>query len=193
MKKVLIINGHPDVESLSFSIAEAYKNGANESGAEIKEIIVRDLDFNPNLQFGYRRRTELEPDLLAAQQKITWAEHIVWIYPVWWGSYPAILKGFIDRVFLPGFAFEKKENSIWWNKLLKGKSARIISTLDQPAWYYWLVYMQPSNNAMKKMTLEFSGFKPVKTTTIGPIRLSKESFRQNWLNKIEKIARKEAI
>ena len=190
MKKVLIINGHPDVESFNFSIAEAYKRGALESGAEIKEIIVRDLNFNPNLQFGYRKRTELEPDLLEAQQKITWAEHIVWIYPVWWGLYPAILKGFIDRVFLPGFAFAKRENSVWWDKLLTGKSARIISTLDQPAWYYWLINLQPSNNAMKKMTLEFSGFKPVKTTTIGPIRLSKENYRKNWLNKIEKLGRK---
>lgn len=190
MKKVLIINGHPDTQSYNFSIAEAYKKGALETSAEIKEIIVRDLNFNPNLQFGYRKRTELEPDLLEAQQKITWAEHIVWIYPVWWGSYPAILKGFIDRVFLPGFAFEKRENSVWWDKLLSGKSARIISTLDQPAWYYWLINLQPSTNAMKKMTLEFSGFNPVKTTTIGPIRLSKENYRKNWLNKIEKLGRK---
>ena len=114
---------------------------------------------------------------------------MVWIYPVWWASLPAILKGFIDRVFLPGFAFKKIENSLWWDKLLKGKSARIISTLDQPAWFYWLVNKQPSNQAMKKLVLQFCGIKPVKVTTIGPIRLSKESFRQKWLIKIEKLGR----
>jgi NAD(P)H dehydrogenase (quinone) len=187
VRKILIINGHPDRESFNFSLAEAYKKGAISSGAEIKEITIRDLNFNPNLEFGYRKRTELEPDLLEAQEKIKWAEHLVWIYPVWWGSFPAILKGFIDRVFLPGFAFEKRENSIWWDKLLKNKSARIISTLDQPAWYYWLVNRQPSNNAMKKLVLQFCGINPVKITTIGPLRLSKESFRQNWLTKIEKL------
>jgi len=71
-----------------------------------KILIINELDFNPNLQFGYRKRTELEPDLLKAQELIKWADHLVWIYPVWWGSIPAIMKGFIDRVFLPGFAFQ---------------------------------------------------------------------------------------
>lgn len=187
MNKILIINGHPDQESFNFAIAEAYKKGAVESGAEVKQIVVRNLVFNPNLQFGYRKRTELELDLIDAQEKIKWATHLVWIYPVWWGSLPAILKGFIDRVFLPGFAFQKRENSVWWDKLLIGKSARIICTLDQPAWYYWLVYRQPSTNAMKNLTLQFSGISPVKVTTIGPVRLSKDAYRANWLKKIERL------
>lgn len=188
MKKILIINGHPDSESFNAALAESYKKGAIVSGAEVKEIKVRELQFNPNLQFGYRKRTELEPELLDAQEKIRWAEHLVWIYPVWWGSIPAILKGFIDRVFLPGFAFKKRDNSVWWDKLLINKSARIISTLDQPAWYYLLMYRQPSNNAMKKLTLEFCGISPVRVTTIGPIRLSKERYRTKWLSKIEQLA-----
>lgn len=187
MKKILIINGHPDKESFNFSLAESYKKGAVASGAEVKEIVIRELDFNPNLQFGYRKRTDLEPDLMEAQEKIKWAEHLVWVYPVWWGSVPALMKGFIDRVFLPGFAFQKRENSVWWDKLLTNKSARIISTLDQPAWYYWLVYRQPSHHAMKKLTLQFCGISPVGITTIGPIRLSEETYREKWVAKIEKL------
>lgn len=189
MKKILIINGHPDKESFNFALAQSYKKGALKSGAHIQEIHIGELNFNPNLQFGYRKRTALEPDLLDAQEKIEWAEHLVWIYPVWWGSTPAIMKGFIDRVLLPGFAFQKRENSVWWDQLLKHKSARIISTLDQPAWYYWLVYRQPSNYAMKKLTLEFCGISPVRVTTIGPIRLSKEYYRQKWLRKIEELGK----
>jgi NAD(P)H dehydrogenase (quinone) len=188
-KKILIINGHPDGKSFNFAISEAYKEGAFSAGHTIQEIIVRDLKFNLNLEFGYSKRTELEPDLLDAQEKIKWADHLVFIYPVWWGSVPALLKGFIDRVFLPGFAFKKRENSVWWDKYLKNKSARIISTMDQPSWYYRLVYRQPSNNAMKKLTLEFCGIKPVRTTSIGPIRLSKDKYRQKWLTKIEKLGR----
>lgn len=185
--KILIINGHPDSESFNFAISEAYKKGAVAAGHTVKEIIVRELEFNPNLEFGYRKRTELEPDLLDAREKIKWADHLVFIYPVWWGSLPAVLKGFIDRVFLPGFAFKKRENSVWWDKYLTNKSARIISTMDQPFWYYRLVYRQPSHNAMKKATLEFCGVKPVKITSIGPIRLSKDNYRQKWLDKIEKL------
>ncbi len=127
MRKILIINGHPDKESYCFALAEAYSKGALASGAEVQEIVVADLQFSPNLQFGYRKRTELEPDLKDSWEKIQWADHLVWVYPVWWGSIPAILKGFVDRVFLPGFVFKKRENSLWWDKLLTGKSARIIS------------------------------------------------------------------
>lgn len=187
VKKILIINGHPDQESFNYALSNAYKKGAERSGAIIEEINIRELDFNPNLQFGYRKRTELEADLLKAQELIKWAEHLVWIYPVWWGSVPAIMKGFIDRVFLPGFAFKKREGSVWWDKFLGGKTARLICTLDQPAWYYKWVYGNPSHKAMKRLTLNFVGVKKVKISTIGPIRLSKESFRSNWLKKVEKL------
>ena len=77
MKKVLIIQGHPDRESYCRALSMAYKVGALNAGAEVQEIIVSDLKFNPNLEFGYRKRTELEPDLLAAQEKIKWAENLV--------------------------------------------------------------------------------------------------------------------
>jgi len=66
MKKILIINGHPNSESFNFGLYESYKKGALTAGAEIKEIAIKDLKFNPNLQFGYQKKTELEPDLLDA-------------------------------------------------------------------------------------------------------------------------------
>lgn len=187
MKKILIINGHPDKESYNFALAEAYKKGALASGAEVKQINIRELNFTPNLQFSYRKRTELEPDLLQAQKQIKWADHLVWVYPVWWGSVPALMKGFLDRILLPGFAYQKRENSLWWDKLLVGKTARIICTLDQPDWYYRLFNGSASHTAMKKLTLNFIGVKKVRITSIGPIRLSKKSFRENWLKKVEKL------
>ncbi len=187
MTKILIINGHPDAESFNAALSAAYKTGAQKSGAEIREINIRELDFNPNLQFGYRKRTELEPDLLEAQDSLKWADHLVWIYPVWWGSVPAVMKGFLDRVLLPGFAFNKRKDSLWWDKLLNGKTARLICTLDQPAWYYRWVYGNPSHKAMKRLTLNFTGVRKVRITTIGPIRHSRESFRSKWLRKVERL------
>ena len=135
-KKTLIINGHPDGESYCAALSEAYRTGAEAAGVPTEVINIRDLHFDPNLRYGYRQRTELEPDLLRAQELITWADHLVWVYPVWWGSVPALMKGFIDRVLLPGFAFKKRANSVWWDKYLTGKTARLICTLDQPGWYY---------------------------------------------------------
>ncbi len=185
--KILLINGHPDSESYNHALAESYIKGATNSGAEVKQINVAELSFNPNLKFGYRMRTELEPDLLKAQDSIQWADHIVWIYPVWWGSVPALMKGFLDRVLLPGFAFKKREGSVWWDKYLTGKTSRIICTLDQPAWYYRWINNRPSSMAMKKLTMNFIGIKKVRITSIGPLRLSKEEFRQKWLRKVEQL------
>ncbi|MGI9649676.1 NAD(P)H-dependent oxidoreductase [Chryseobacterium sp. RLHN22] len=192
MKKILIINGHPNKASFNFGIAEAYKKGAIESGAEVKEIIIAELNFNPNLQFGYRKIMELEPDLVEAWEKIIWADHLVWIHPVWWGGLPAIMKGFIDRLFLPGRAFKYRENSVWWDKLLKGKTAHIITTLDQPGLYYRLMFGRPSVNQLKKSVLQFCGIKPVKVTYIGIIKTSDENQRKIWLNKVRWAGRKQS-
>jgi len=191
MKKILIINGHPNNNSLNFALAAAYKKGAVNAGAEVREITIRDLKFNPNLQSGYQKRTELEPDLLEAREKIKWAEHLVWVHPVWWGGLPAITKGFIDRLFLPGFAFQYRENSVWWDKLLKGKTAHILTTMDQPAWYYRFVFGQPSINQLKKSTLEFCGVKPVKVSYFGPVKSATDAVRGKWLQKAEQSGREQ--
>ncbi|MFH6945776.1 NAD(P)H-dependent oxidoreductase [Flavobacterium sp. FlaQc-50] len=184
MKNILIINGHPNSKSFNFAIADAYEKGALQSKASVETITIADLKFNPNLQFGYQKRTELEPDLLEAWKKIQKADHLVWVHPVWWGGLPAITKGFIDRLFLPGMAFQYKENSVWWDKLLKGKTAHIITTLDQPGWYYRLFYGRPSVNQLKKSTLEFCGVKPVKVTYIGIVKSANELQRAKWLQKV---------
>lgn len=183
-KKILIINGHPNKDSLNAAIAGAYRKGAEKSGVEVQEIVVADLQFNPNLQFGYQKRTELEPDLVASWEKIMWADHLVWVHPVWWNGLPAITKGFIDRLFLPGLAFQRRENSVWWDKLLTGKSARIITTLDQAGWYYRLIYRRPSVNQLKRGTLKFCGVSPVKVTYIGIVKGSNDKLREKWLKKI---------
>ncbi|WP_317127343.1 NAD(P)H-dependent oxidoreductase [Chryseobacterium sp. CH21] len=111
MKKIVVINGHPAQESFNTAIAEYYINSAVASGAEVKYIPIGKLDFNPNLQFGYQQRTELEPDLIKALEDIQWSEHQIWIHPVWWLGMPAIMKGFFDRAFLPGIAFKSNKKA----------------------------------------------------------------------------------
>lgn len=186
-KKVLIILGHPNKETFCGSLAENYKKGALKSGAEVKEISISDLRFDPVLHRGYKEVQELEPDLVQAQEHIKWAEHLVFVYPTWWATMPALLKGFIDRVFLPGFAFKYRENSAFWDKYLTGKSARMIVTMDAPAWYNFLVYGNAGQKAMKRGTLQFCGIKPVKVTTIGGVKDMKKEQLTNWLTRVEKL------
>jgi hypothetical protein len=191
MKKVLVINGHPDKESFCFALAERYKKGADAAGAECKLVHLIDLKFNPILTFGYRKISELEPDLLKMQQEITAADHLVFVYPNWWSTLPALLKGFIDRVFVPTFAFKYRPNSPFWDKLLQGKTARLIVTMDTPQWYYWLINKNAGHNAMKVGILEFSGIKPVKISSFAIIKSSNEKKRNKWLDDVEALGKKQ--
>ena len=186
-KKVLIIQGNPDSGSFCDALAGAYKKGASDANAEVKEINIREIDFNPNLPFGYKNKIELEQGLIDSQHLIKWANHLVFVYPTWWGTMPALLKGFIDKVFLPGFGFKYRKGSVWWDKLLKGKSARLIVTMDTPPWYFRWIYGQPGHKAMKKSTLGFCGIKPVKISSIGPVKHSKKSKRIRWLTQVRKL------
>lgn len=189
MKQILIINGHPDKESFNYALSAAYIKGVNKTDAELTQINISDLDFNPNLRFGYRKRMELEPDLVDAIEKIKKADHIVWIFPIWWGGYPALMKGFIDRTFLPGITFQPIEGKPLPKKLLKGKSARLIITSDTPRWYDFLFMKRPAINQFKKGTLQFCGINPVKVTFISVIKGSTLSFREKWLKKISLLGR----
>lgn len=189
MKNILIIQGHPNSESYCKALADAYKKGAEEAGNSVELIQIGELDFDPNLKYGYQKRMELEPDLLESWEKIKKADHLVWVHPVWWGGLPAQLKGFIDRLFLPGMAFQYRENSVWWDKLLIGKTAHIITTMDQPSWYYRWMYGRPSVNQLKKTVLEFCGIIPVKVTYVCPVKKSSTEFRTNWLDKVEQMGK----
>ncbi|MNE60279.1 hypothetical protein D3C80_1554150 [compost metagenome] len=187
MKKVLIINGHPDPESLCTALADTYAKGAAKAGANPTVLHLSDKSFSPVLSFGYRKRTELEPYLLNAQALIKEASHLVFIYPTWWGTFPALLKGFLDRILLPGFAFKYRENSLFWDKLLTNKTAHIITTMDTPSWYYRLIYRNAGITTFKKNILEFCGINPVKSTIISIVKTSSETQRLKWIDKIYRL------
>lgn len=179
-KKILLILGHPSSESLCGHLADAYIEGARCSGSEVRQIRLGDLVFDPVLHDGYRKEQALEPDLLKAQEEIAWAEHLVFVYPTWWGAMPALLKGFIDRVFLPGFAFSYRKNSQLWDRLLAGRSAHLLVTMDTPPWYYRWVFRMPGHQQMRRTILEFSGIRPVRVTNFGPVRNATSDQKSEW-------------
>ena len=191
MKKTLIINGHPDKASFCFALAESYKNGADSVGADCQLVHLIDLKFNPILTHGYRLVSQLEPDLLKMQQDILNADHLVFVYPNWWATYPALLKGFFDRVFIPNFAFKYHEKGPFWDKLLKGKSARLLVTMDTPKWYYWLINRSAGHNAMKIGILEFCGIKPVKISVFAPVKSADNLKKKNWLAEVERLGKEQ--
>jgi len=181
--RTLIILGHPDKNSFCARLADAYETGAKEKGGDVMRINLIDLKFDPILRSGYTRSQNLEPDLIEAQRLIKWANHLVFVFPVWWSAPPALLKGFIDRVFLPGFAFKYRENSSMWDKLLTAKSSRLIITSDAPVAWLYFAYFHPAVNMMKKATLEFCGIGPIAVTSFGSIKNTDDKKRKILLDK----------
>ena len=189
-KKILVILGHPYEKSLCNAVAESYAEGAKEAGADVKVLKIGNLKFNPNLEKGYHKIQKLEPDLKNAQKMIKWADHLVWVYPNWWSTMPALMKGFIDRIFLPGFGFQFKKNSPMWDKLFTGKTAHLIITMNSPKIVYTLMFGKPGVNQMKKGILGFCGVKPVRATILSPAEMASKQKISQWLNKIKEKGRK---
>lgn len=183
-KKILVILGQPQRNSYNGALAQAYVDGARAAGSEVREICLGEIKFDPCATTGAPPGPTLEPDLKEAQEAIRWAEHIVFVYPIWWGTIPAILKGFIERVFTPGFAVNFRKDSPLWDKLLTGRSARLIVTLNTPSFVYRWVFGRPGHTTMKRTVLQFCGVKPVRITEIGPVKNSTEAERARWLEQV---------
>ncbi|MDY7992357.1 NAD(P)H-dependent oxidoreductase [Paenibacillus polymyxa] len=188
-KKILVIQGNPAAGSYGEALAQSYVKGAKAAGAEVRLLQLSELDFNPNLLGGYRNKLPLEPDLIQAQESIKWAEHLVFVFPIWWGSLPALMKGFIDRTFMPGFAFKYQKGKPLPDKLLKGRTARLITTMDGPHWYYRFFQGQPGHRMMKDSTLHLCGVKPVHSTAIDLMNKLSDQQRNDWLSKVEQLGR----
>jgi len=192
MRHILIILGHPNTESYCGAIAHSYSEAAKAAGAQVESVALARLQFDLILHKGYTAIQELEPDLIHLQNAIQAADHIVFIFPTWWGDVPALMKGAIDRVILPGFGFKYRKGLPRWDKLLAGKSARIVTTMDAPSWYYHLVYRSPGTNMLKRALLHFCGIRPVRTTYIDRLRGRSDVWRRKALERIAAIARKES-
>lgn len=188
-KRVTVILGHPESSSYCGELAATYVQAAEDAGHSVRFFKLGEVAFDPTLHHGYNTRQELEPGLKEIQEAITWAGHLVLVYPIWWGSMPSLLKGLFDRVLLPGYAFKYREDSQRVDKLLAGRSAHVIVTMDTPPWYYWLVYRMPGHHQIKKTILEFCGIKPVKITSLGPVRSASPVQLKKWLQQVRQHAR----
>ena len=181
----LTILGHPETNSFNGALAQTYHEAASSHGsAELIEVAK--LNFDPILRRGYAEQQSLEPDLVKSQTAIERASHVTFVFPLWWGSVPAALKGFLDRTFLPGWAFKYENNRPV--SLLKGRSARIIMTADAPGWYDRLWYGCSGRNAVSHATLRYVGFAPVQITSFYGVRSSTAVERERWLNRAASLA-----
>ncbi|NNE38546.1 MAG: NAD(P)H-dependent oxidoreductase [Gammaproteobacteria bacterium] len=190
-KKILIIQGHPDASGEHFChlLAEHYEKCASESGHKVKTVDVARLNFNLLRSKHEYENESPDDDILQAQELIHWANHLVFIFPLWLGGMPALLKGFLEQVARPGFAVHILDNGMW-KKGLKGKSARVIVTMGMPAMAYRWFFFSHSLKNLERNILNFVGIKPVKNTLFGLIDNMSDSRRDKTLMKIQSLANK---
>lgn len=187
-KKIFILLGHPDVDSLNGTFASEYEKGALAAGHEVRRQNIGEMQFDPILHYGYKVIQPYEPDLVAFQENVKWAQHFVIFYPSWWSTMPALLKGLIDRVWMPRFAFHFK-GDFRWEKLLKGRSAAIFITSDTIPLVQRIIFGDTTNE-LRKGVLWFAGFSPIYVHKFGYLKHFGMQRRLRLQRKVYKLGQK---
>ncbi|AIZ57274.1 FMN-dependent NADH-azoreductase [Candidatus Methanoplasma termitum] len=186
--KVYIIVAYPNKKGLNYAAFEKARQGFQNAGHEIRTTNLYEERFNPTLTFDdeHRRRDmQFDEETKAYRDNIIWADHLVFVFPIWWSGMPAILKGFIDRVFAKGFAYDYE--GVRPVGHLKNKTAWIINTYDTSAIYAKL-FQQDYGRVLKKQVLSMCGVKTLKHTSMPHTRNSSSEKRSKWLDEVESTA-----
>lgn len=187
-RRILLVQGHPDgvTRHLGHALEDAYAQGAEAGGHEVRRVAVAALDF-PLLRSQHAWEAgDLPAVLLPAQQAIAWAQHIVLFFPLWLGDMPALLKGFLEQVARPGFAFTAKGDNPYGQKGLTGRSARVVVTMGMPALLYRWYFRAHSVKSLERNILGFVGISPVRETLIGQVDKLDAAGVEAWFAKLRK-------
>lgn len=188
-RKIALIQGHPDLREGRFcrALASTYADAATAAGHEIRTIEVGREPFDLLRSKDEWGSGPPPAALKTAQDTIAWADHLLIIYPLWLGTMPALLKGFFEQVFRPGFAMDPEPGGRW-HKRLTGKSARIVITMGMPTLAYRWYFRAHSLKSLERNILAFVGIKPVRSTLIGMVEQS-DARRKRWLQRLADLGR----
>lgn len=182
--KHLIIYAYPHDQGYMSAILESVKEGLGKN--ELCEVIdLYQETFNPTLYFDKehkRRDLQYNQEMKQYREKILWADQLIFIFPIWWSGMPAILKGFIDRVFTKGFAYGF--DGILMKGYLKNKSAWIITSYDAP-FFYGRFLQQDYGSVLKNQILKSCGVSPIRQDVLPNIKGSTIQKRVKFLEKIK--------
>lgn len=188
-RRILILQGHPDAGGghLGHALADAYADGARSAGHEVRRVDIASLDF-PLLRSPQDwEHGAVPPGLASAQADIAWAEHLVLFFPLWLGDMPALVKGFLEQVARPGFAFKGDRTNPFMHKGLTGRSARIVVTMGMPALVYRWYFRAHSVKSLERNILAFVGISPIQRTLIGGVGAPDRAKASTWLARLRRL------
>ena len=196
--KTLIIYNHPYEGSFCSAIREAVKSGLRKGRHQCKVINLDKDRFDPVMRekdlkaFKLRGEEDLtivdgvDTKVLRYKKKLEWAERIVMIFPIWWMTTPAMIKGFIDKVIFPGIAYKMEGNRLV-STLSNLKQVVIISTMNTPADIYRNEFDNSLEGSLIKGTFNKIGIHDIKWISLNMVSTSGDEKRWLWLDEIEKM------
>ena len=190
--RIFILDGHPGLGSVARQAVERYAAAAEAAGHEFRVAHLHDITFDPDRGVaGYDDAKPLEPVLQEHLKNLEWCSHFVLAFPLWWGGFPAKLKGWIDRVFVPGWTFTTEETTALGlpAPLLTGRSARVVITSDTPRVFLRIAYGDAILRQIRGQVLGFVGFKPVKITFFAPASDPKPGSVDGLLAEMDRLGR----
>lgn len=185
--RIVVVQGHPDPGGARFlhALAAAYVEGAREQGHEVRVIDVARIEF-PLLRTKADYETGTPPPAIRrAQKTIEWGEHLVFFFPLWLGTMPALFKGFLEQTLRPGYAMDTSGKK--WRKLLTGRSARLVVTMGMPEPVYRWYFLAHGLKGLERNVLKFIGISPVRETWIGGVEAMDDDERKAWLEKLREL------
>ncbi|MDE0547405.1 NAD(P)H-dependent oxidoreductase [Microbacterium sp. C7(2022)] len=199
MTRILVVIGTPIADSLTHSLAQSYATAAREAGAQVDviDLATDPIPAHPTSRNELRApRTDddrpLDPDVADYVARVANADHLALFFPQWWGTYPAALKAFVDRVFLSGFAFRYRPTGKLWDPLLTGRTARIVMTMDSPRLWNALRYRHAAEISLKNAILSYCGIRTAGITRLAEVRHVSAATRERWVDSMGGLARRDA-
>jgi len=189
-RRILIVVGHPDPspDRLCRGLAKAYGEGAEKAGHAVRRVDLAVLEFPMLRTMQEFEHGALPVELKDAAEAIVWAEHIVFVFPLWLGTMPALLKAFLEQVMRPGTAFAYPDTGGGFTKtLLRGRSARVVVTMGMPSVVYRLWFLGHGIAGMKRSILHFVGISPVRETLFGMVAGASDATRAKWVSQMRNL------
>lgn len=185
---VLYINGHPYAKSFHAAIRDSYVEAAKSRGHEVKVLNLGDMTFDPVLRYGYSERMPADDVIDESQHLVKWADHLVFAYPLWWGTPTSLFMGWVSRVFTPGFSY-RLGDLLKPGRFLAGRTADIIVTSRAPR-FGWPFVGNDGVALLTRNLFYLTGIKKRKVAVLDLMTLKPDTpaRRQKFLKKVAKLA-----
>ena len=186
--RILFIIDHPYTGSYSHALLGSAVAGARSAGHNIDVIDLAADCFDPAMSVeelsSWRSGMSVDPRVLDYQDRLLLADHVAFVFPIWWMNVPARTKGFVDKVLLPGVAYdEPKPGGRLVGRLTRLKSVTLMTVSTTPTVWYRLLFRRPAAAAMLKGTFGLLGIRRLKWLSHGGISTSTPARREAWLDR----------